>query len=112
MLCARLSLSQPDIFHAPAIKDAVDHNSHILHLGPPAGAAAEVVDHWTYRILGQFFVDIPRDLFALFLILLGRLLADKGIDLLTAIIHVRARPAGIVLGVVLIGVVHAVANLA
>jgi hypothetical protein len=49
--CARLLPAQPDVLHAPAIKDAVDHDRHVLHLKPPAGAAAKVVDHRAHRIL-------------------------------------------------------------
>jgi hypothetical protein len=49
--CARLLPAQPDILYAPAIKDAVDHNRHVLHLKSPVGAAAKVVDHRAHRIL-------------------------------------------------------------
>src|SRR5262245_65624036 len=106
------STLEPDILHAPAIVDAIDHDRHVLHLGSPAGAAAHVVDHRSHGILGQLAIDFPGDLLALLLIRLGRLPGDQRIDLLVAVVHVGARAAGVVLGIVLIWIVDAVADLA
>src|SRR5262245_62682415 len=106
------STIEPDILHAPAIIDAVDHDGDVLHLGSPAGAAAHVVDHRSHRVLGQLAIDFPGDLLALLLVRLGRLPGDQRIDLLVAVVHVGARTAGVVLGVILIRIVDAVADLA
>src|SRR5271157_4463617 len=35
---------EPDVFHAPTIEDAVDHDGLPLHIGLPATAAAAVKD--------------------------------------------------------------------
>src|SRR6476659_10113320 len=40
----RNSFVDPDVFHAPAIKDAVDHEGHPFHIRLHAGAAHAIED--------------------------------------------------------------------
>src|SRR5438045_70305 len=55
---------EPDVFHAPAVVDAVDHRGQPLHLRSPADPAAVVVDDRSGAVLGQFPFKLPDQLFA------------------------------------------------
>src|SRR5438552_15132955 len=46
-------LVEPDILHAPAVEDAVDHDGQPFDVGLPAGSAAPVIDDRPGAILGQ-----------------------------------------------------------
>src|ERR1700719_2796750 len=58
-------LIQPEVFEAPAIVLAVDHDRQALDLGLPAGRGAEMINDRTRAVLLQFLVDLPDELTAL-----------------------------------------------
>ena len=51
---------EPDVFHARAIGDAVDHYRQTLHIRLPAGRAAIVKDDRSGAVLRQFPLDLPH----------------------------------------------------
>ena len=55
-----LLLVEPDVFHARAIGDAVDHYRQTLHLRLPAGRAAIVKDDRSGAVLRQFPLALPH----------------------------------------------------
>ena len=59
-------LVEPDVFHAPAVVDAVDHDREPLDIGLLAGRAARIEDDRSCRILRQLPFDLPYQLLALF----------------------------------------------
>src|SRR5580692_6433945 len=67
---------EPNILHAPAVEQAVDHDCQSLQLGLPAGREAIVVEDRSSTILLQFLVDFPNEMPALLLISLHRLLIE------------------------------------
>ena len=62
--CAPLAV-EPDLFHAHAVVDAVDHRRVALHVGLPAGAGAVVVEHRARHVLGEPPLDVPHQVLAL-----------------------------------------------
>src|SRR5206468_12199069 len=52
-------LVEPDVFHAPAVVDAVDHARQPLDEGLSAGRDARIEDDRTCRILRQLAFDLP-----------------------------------------------------
>src|SRR5690348_10695572 len=58
-------LVQPEVFEAPAIVLAVDHDRQPFDFGLPAGRGAEVVNGRPRPVLLQFLVDLPDELAAL-----------------------------------------------
>src|SRR5215467_4205933 len=70
------SALQPDLFHAHAVVDAVDHRRVALDVILPAGAGAVVVEHRPGHVLGQPPLDVPHHVLALLLIGLPRLGVD------------------------------------
>src|SRR5229473_8503510 len=59
-------LVEPDVFHAPAVVDAVDHDREPLDIGLLTGRAARIEDDRSCRILRQLPFDLPYQLLALF----------------------------------------------
>jgi hypothetical protein len=55
---------EPDVFHTPAVKDAVDHHRYVLEIRIPAGSRAAVEDDRPSKVLGQLPFDLPDQLFA------------------------------------------------
>src|SRR6516162_11953376 len=53
---ARL-LVEPDILHAPAVGDAVDHDRQPFHMGLPAAGTSIVKDDRASTVLGQLPFD-------------------------------------------------------
>src|SRR5215468_4430463 len=97
---------EPDVFHAPAVVDAVDHQCQPLDLGPPTDPSAIVVDDRPRVVLRQLAFDFPRQGFALLLIGLHRLLVDQLVDCRIAVaVIVSFGTAGVILIQALIGVV-------
>ena len=93
----RLSI-QPNILHAPAVEQAVDHDRQSLELRLPAGRKAIVEKDRPRTILLQLPVDVPDKMLALGLIPLSRLLIEELVDLritIAGVITVRA--AGVIL---------------
>src|SRR5271163_2547281 len=76
---------EPDVFEAPAIVDAVDHDRQTLDPGLPAGAAGRVKDDRSDRSFRQHPFELPDDLLALFRIGLHRLLIDELVELRVAV---------------------------
>src|SRR5438045_9539964 len=72
---------EPDVFHAPAIVDAVDHDGQPFDLGVPADAAAVEVDQRLGVVLGQPPLDLPDEPLALFLVRFDRLPLDHRVNL-------------------------------
>src|SRR5438045_5361576 len=64
---------QPSLLEAPAVEDAVDHDRDTVHPRVPAGAEPVMVDHRSGGVLLQLAVDLPNQLFALFLVGFNRL---------------------------------------
>src|SRR6202030_1096235 len=61
-------LVEPDVFHAPAVVDAVDHDRQTLDLGVPAVAATAEKDERLRVVLSQPPLDVPDDVLALLLV--------------------------------------------
>ena len=59
-------LVEPDVFHAPAVVDAVDHDREPFDIGLLAGRAARIEDDRSCRILRQLPFDLPYQLLTLF----------------------------------------------
>src|SRR5260370_24694998 len=74
---AALLFIEPEVFEAPAIVDAVDHDCQTLDPGLPAGAAGREKDHRGDRSFRQYPFELPDDLLALFRIGLHRLLIHE-----------------------------------
>src|SRR6516164_1475678 len=71
---------EPDIFHAPAVEDAVGHQGQVLDPGLPAGGDSRVKKHWADLFLGENPLDLPNNVFALYWISLHRLLIDQLVE--------------------------------
>ena len=82
--CRRLFV-EPNIFHAPAVEDAVDHGRPPLDIGLPAGRAAVVKNDRPGAVLGQLALDLSHKLLALLGVGLDRLPIDQLVHLGTAI---------------------------
>src|SRR6516165_12614157 len=60
VLCERIHLLvEPDILHAPAVEDAVDHDCQALHIRTLAGAAAAVENDRSHTVVDQLALDRP-----------------------------------------------------
>src|SRR5205823_27901 len=71
---------EPDVFHAPAVEDAVGRDRQPFDIGLPTGCAAPVDDR-PGAVLGQFPLDLPDQLLALLGIDFGRLSVDQLVEL-------------------------------
>src|SRR5262249_30772755 len=103
-----MSFVEPDVFHAPAVEDAVDHEGQPLNVRLPTRPAAAVEDDRSSIVLRQLAFDLPNQLLAVLLVCLARLLADqllyRGI---TVIVPVELRTASIKQRYGLVGVSRA-----
>ena len=72
---------EPAVFETPAVVDAVDLQHDALELRRPTGVGDVPADHRPRHVVGELALDLPHDLLALFLVLLGRLLVDQLVDL-------------------------------
>src|SRR5271169_3634379 len=61
---------EPDVLHAIAVEDAVDHDRQPLDIGLPAGRVAAVKDNRPGDILGELAFDCPDQLLTPFLVCL------------------------------------------
>src|SRR5262249_48695526 len=50
---------EPDVFHAPAVENAIHHDGQPLDVGLLASAVAVVEDNWPGVVLGQFALYRP-----------------------------------------------------
>src|SRR5205823_6425963 len=71
---------EPNVFHAIAVEQAVDHDRQSLDVGVPARPLPTVEDDWPRTVLGQRILDRPHQPFALPLIAFDRLLLDQLVD--------------------------------
>src|SRR5215831_1847247 len=71
---------EPDVFHAPAVEDAVGHQGQVLDPGLPAGGDSRVKKHRADLCLGEGPLDLPNDVCALYWICLHRLLIDQLVE--------------------------------
>jgi hypothetical protein len=55
---------EPDVFHPPAVEDAVDHDRHPLDVGLTARAARPIKDDWPDVVFSQLLFDRPQQLLA------------------------------------------------
>src|SRR6516162_7671879 len=76
---------EPDVFHAPAVEDAVGHQAQVLDPGLPAGADSRVKKHRADLCLGEDPFDLPNNVFALYGICLHRLLIDQLVEFWVAV---------------------------
>src|ERR1700736_1913011 len=74
---ARGVFIEPDVFHPPAVVDAVDHDGQSFHIGLLAARANRIEQHRPDRGIRQFALDLPHDLFAFFRVDFRRLLVDQ-----------------------------------
>src|SRR5215469_14758809 len=99
-------LVEPDVFHPPAVVDAVGHCRQSPDIGLPASSAASVIDDGPGALLLQSLVDLPNELPALFLVRLSRLSVEQLLDLAIAVAGVIARRiAGVILVELLVGII-------
>jgi hypothetical protein len=97
---------EPDVFHAPAVEDAVGHQAQVLDPGLPAGGDSRVKKHRADLCLGEDPLDLPNDVFALYWICLHRLLIDQLVEFGVAVSAiVPHRTAQVILKKHLVGVV-------
>src|ERR1700720_3952749 len=66
-------LVEPDVFHAPAVVDAIDHRRQTFRLGVPAGCAPRLKNDRPRSLLLQCSIDIPDQLSAPLQVGLARL---------------------------------------
>src|SRR6266446_1315982 len=87
---------EPDVFHAPAVVDAVDHQGQSLDIRLPAGRAAAVKDDRPGDIFRQLALNLPQHFFAPRGVALARLPLDQLIDFGVAVaVPIKARTAAI-----------------
>src|SRR5712671_5806046 len=99
---------EPDVFHTPAVVDAVDHDGEALHVRLPASRAARVKDDGAGAVLRQSPFDLPYQPLALLRIGFDRLPVDQLVDLRAAVAGIiPLRSAHVVLVKLLIRVVDA-----
>src|ERR1700732_3716790 len=70
-------LIEPDVFHAIAVENAVDHDRQPFDIGLPAGPVAVVKDDRPGAVLGKLALDCPHQLLAPSRGGLDRLLLDQ-----------------------------------
>src|SRR5215469_16396033 len=83
---------EPDVFHAPAVEDAIDHDRPPLDVGLPTRRSAVVKDDRPGAIFGQLPLNFPDQLLALLGVRLNGLPLDQFVDLGTAIAVVVQLP--------------------
>src|SRR5260370_11671349 len=81
---------EPDVFHAPAVVDAVAHDRQTFHIGLPAIPRRRIEDDRPRLVLCQFLLDLPHQAFALVLVGLDRLPVDHLVEFGIAIAIVVA----------------------
>src|SRR5258708_21692610 len=84
-----LLLVQPDVFEAPAVEYAVDHDLQTLEPRLPAGRKAQVIDDRSRLIFLQPAIDLPHQPLAFLLVGLDRLLLKQ-------LLQFRVAVAGVV----------------
>src|SRR5215831_9169821 len=63
--CGTRSIVEPDLFHAPAIEDAVRRQGHAFDVRLPASGTAPIEDDRPGAVFRQFSFDLPHQVFAL-----------------------------------------------
>src|SRR5437899_5577432 len=90
---------EPDVFHAPAVEDAVDHDRQPLDMRLPAARAAVVKDDRPGAVFRQFALDLPYQLLALLGVGLDGLPIDQRVHLGTAVAVIVQLPTAPVIQV-------------
>src|SRR6266446_7272414 len=89
-------LIEPDVFHAIAVEEAVDHDGQSFDPGLPAGPIAVVKDNRPGAIPSQLAFDCPHQLLAPSRVGLDRLLLDQLVHLRVAVtVPILARTASV-----------------
>src|SRR5215471_19858142 len=84
----------PDVFHAPAVEDAIDHKGQPFNVRLPTRPVAVVENDRSSVVLGQLPFDLPHQLLSLFLVCLARLPTNQLLYLgITVIVSVELRTA-------------------
>src|ERR1700720_348340 len=68
---------KPDVFHAPAVVDAIDHRCQTFNPGLPAGRAPRMKNDRPRPLLLQCRIDIPDQLSAPLRVGLARLSVEQ-----------------------------------
>jgi hypothetical protein len=76
---------EPDVFHAVAVVDAVDHRLQPLDIGLRARPAARIEDDRPGAVLGQPPFDLPHQLFTFLPVGLGGLPVNQLVDFRIAV---------------------------
>src|SRR5215472_12293655 len=86
----------PDVFHTPAIENAVDHQGQPFNVGLPTRTVTVVKNDRSSIVLGQFPFDLPHQLLSLLLVRLARLPTDQLLYLgITVVVPVELRTASV-----------------
>src|SRR5260370_18410582 len=72
---------EPNVLHAPAVEDAVDHYRQPLHPRLPARRAAAVIDHLPGAVLPQLPLDLSYALLPILPVGFHQLLVDQLVTL-------------------------------
>src|SRR5215469_876655 len=78
--CGAWSPAEPDVFHAPAVEEAVDHDRQPLDLRLAAGREAVVVEDRAGAVFLQLAVDVPDETAAFVLVRFGGLPVEQLVD--------------------------------
>src|SRR4051794_27413460 len=76
---------EPDVFHTPAVVNAVDHRGKSLNPRLPAGCGTGMMDDRSCPVAKQFLLDLPYQLPTPFIVCLHRLLLEKLLDFMVAV---------------------------
>src|SRR5215472_16024631 len=102
---------EPDVFHTPAVVNAVDHQRVAPHIGVPTRPGAVVPEDRPRRVFRQLAFDRPHQLLALLLVEFHRLLVDHLVELwITVAIVVALSSASEILIQSLVRVIEAVSR--
>jgi hypothetical protein len=71
-----LLLVEPDVFHAPAVEDAIGGEGHPHDVRLPTGRPAPIEDDRPSNVFGQFSFDLPNQPLPLLGVRFSRLLLD------------------------------------
>src|SRR5215471_16162428 len=86
----------PDVFHAPAVEDAIDHQGQLFNVRLPTRPVAAVENDRSSVVLGQLPFDLPHQLLSFILVCLARLPANQLLYLgITVIVPVELRTASV-----------------
>src|SRR4029077_10857831 len=104
-------LVEPNVFHAQAVINAVDHQRVTLHIGVPARPRTVVPKDRTGRVLRKFALNRPHHLLALLLVEFHRLAVHHLVELRIAVaVIVALRSASEILVQCLVRIIDTIAG--